>query len=209
VIKMKEIYRIAQFYLQAFPGWRIVEKHCIVRESGPVLQGIALDRVSFADEFRVVAFFRVMIVPCDFFGYELPEHLRGHRGGDRMVHLRDYERRRDEIVSEIRRQITPRVDLALDPLEVLSMYEAADAPTLGKAEAIAALHAYFGHDRKARKWCKVFRKEAAKTRAALGDQRYLSTDYVDSLERWLDNGETQVQLDRILQGERKKLGLTE
>lgn len=225
-IKKRDILRIVRDYQSAFPGWEIPKRGTeIVRVEGPVLQGIVFDR-SPRDIYRPTGYIRVLTVPKSPGIVELPQDLKRANGApQREVTLRGHERERDEIVGELFRQMRPKLNEPLEPLEVLEIYERKAVIKSPQAYSIASLCAYLGYEAKARDWIRRFREleqewinywlsdpkrkkywtseKALKERADEERQKF-----IDELERWLDKGEARERLEAVIQEERKKLGLT-
>jgi hypothetical protein len=224
-IKKKDIRRIARDYQLAFPNWQFLEPGAIARVSGPVLQGIVFDR-SARDIYRPTGYIRVLTVPKSAGIMELPQQLTYPNGApQREVKLSNHEKERAEIIQELYRQIWPRLDRSLDPLEVLEVYERKAIPKTPEAYSLAALCAYLGYESRARDWIRRFReldlewekywmsdpkrkKYRLSEAGQKGRQPYLErTKFVDNLEKWLDKGKAKQELERVIEQELNKLGL--
>jgi len=206
-IKLKDLKRIVKDYQSFFPDWKILGGDTLVRENGPVLQGILLDR-SANDIYRPTGFIRVLTVPKHPHVLELPQRLRYPNGApDRRVRLKNHERERDEIVRELRRQIVPPIDRPLVVLEVLELYEREAIPTAAEAYSLATLRAYHGYEVEARRWCLRFRELLEKIKPYWDESVYAEVDFINSMEHWLDKGEAKQQLEQVIEAERRKLGL--
>lgn len=225
-IKKRDILRIVRDYQPAFPGWEIPKRGtAIARVSGPVMQGILFDR-SARDIYRPRGFIKLLTAPESPGVMDLVQDLKRANGApQREIALPNHERERDEIVSELYRQMRPKLDELLDPLEVLEMYERDAVPKVPEAYSIATLCAYLGYETKARDWIRRFRElDHEWQRYALslskGKRRVMAKweldlrqveeerrKFIDSLEGWLDKGEARERLEAVIQEERKKLGL--
>jgi hypothetical protein len=225
-IKKKDIVRIVRDYQPAFPGWEIPKRGTeIVRVESPVLQGIVFDR-SPRDIYRPTGYIRVLTAPKSSGVMDLVQDLKRANGApQREVTLLGHKRERDEIVSELYRQMRPKLDEPLDPLEVLEMYEREAVPKVPEAYSIATLCAYLGYEAKARDWIRRFReleheweqywlsdpkRKRYSTAKWFQDSEQIDEErkkFIDDLEEWLDKGEARERLETVIQEERKKLGL--
>jgi hypothetical protein len=208
-IKMKELRPLVTDYHAFFPTWRIIGGNRLVREAGPVMQGILFNRSS-EDDYRPTGFVQVLTAPGMTGALELPQELpHGKASGGRRVRLRDHARERDDVVHELRRWIVPSLERPLDALEVLELYErrVGARPANAHAYSLATLHAYLGHEKGARAWCARFRELDAKLRASKIPPDAERLEFMASLERWLDEGKAKDELDRVIEAERRKLGL--
>jgi len=193
--------RIIEDYHNYFPDWKVIDFDALARESGPILQGIALDRLS-GDIYRPMGFIQVLTAPrSERGGMELSQILRYD------VRLQSHEKKRDEIVAELRRQIVPSIERPLVVSEVLELYEREAIPTAQEAYSLATLRAYLGYKKEARKWCAKFENLEERRREHWSKVIYEQFDFIASLEQWLDEGTARQHLEEVLQEERRKLGL--
>jgi len=73
-------------------------KNSLVRENGPILQGVLFNR-SADDVYRPTGFIRVLTAPEPVGILELPQPLRYPNGASgRRIRLNNHEKERDEIV---------------------------------------------------------------------------------------------------------------
>lgn len=202
-LTLKELQSIMEFYHSKFPSWRVVREDTLIRETGPVVQGITFDRLSYG-VYRPTGHIRVLIAPEDSWGFELPQFLIKPREIDR----RQDREFRDRVVEAIREQFIPSVDDPLIPEEVLERYEQeANPPRSSDAYSLAALNAYLGHDERALYWCSRFKDLVDASGRQLQDFDRKQQTFLDSLEGWIKTGDAKQQLEQVLQGERRKWGL--
>jgi len=204
-ITLTELRPIMGFFHSQFPEWRVLRKDKLVREASPVLQGISFERLSYG-AYRPVGHVRVLVAPRDHWAFELSQDLN--------VKLRTIDRRRHESVKEqvasaMRAEFVPSIDRPLIAEEVLDLYEADALPTTSEAYSLAPLNAYLGHFDRAKYWCGRFKE-------LIGAQGRLPHEldagrlaFLDQLETWIERGDAKEQLERVLQEERRKWGLTE
>ena len=206
-ISRREIKRITEDYHRYFPDWKIINLDTLAREDGPVLQGILFDR-SARDIYRPTGFIRVLTAPDVPGVMELAHRLnRPNRLSDWSVRLQSHEKERDRIVEELHRQLTPSIERPLVASEVLKLYEREAVPNGAEAYSLATLCAYFGHDKNAREWCTKFRDLTEWLKDDFPKHVLERQAFLDSLERWLDEGTARQRLEEVLQEERRKLGL--
>jgi hypothetical protein len=192
-----------EFYHSAFPNWKIVRNDTLVREDGPVLQGITFDRLSGGD-YRPIGHIRVMVAPEDVWGYELTQDLNIKV---RHIERRAHEMLKNKVVEAIHAEFVPRVDQPLHAQEVLNLYEQRAVPTSPEAYSLAPLNAYLGNDSRALYWCSRFSELVDAVSNPWQDSDYKRRAFLDQLEKWLQAGNAKQQLERVLQEERRKWGL--
>lgn len=197
----KELRPIVDFYHARFPTWRIVRDDTLVRDDGPVLQGITFDRLSYG-VYRPTGHIRVLVAPQDSWVFELCQKLN--------VKVRQVTRRqdnpefRDRVVEAIRAEFRPNVDAPLVAEEVLRLYEREAVPTSVQAYSLATLNAYLGQDVRALYWCSRFTELANEGGRTWQEFDYKQRASLDSLEQWINEGVAKQQLERVLQDERHK-----
>lgn len=204
-IELKEMERIVKDYHTYFPKWKILDGDILVRESGPILQGIVLYRPVDADTYTPTGFIRVLTAPKMAVVMEWPQRLEWPKGSECAVSPQEHEGVRAEIVEALRQQLTPAIDRPLVAVEVLKLYERKAMPTALEAYSLATLRAYLGYEQEARQWCARFKELAGKK-----GQRYEYEEelyFLKSLQQRLDEGTARKHLEEVLQAERCKLGL--
>lgn len=144
-------------YLQAFPTWRVLDRHELVRLDGPVLQGVCFQGSS-SDDYRPTSFVRILCKPYSDRSHltgalELATFLTYKNGASRSVELRNHVQERDDVISEMKRQFLPRMDLPLRAEDVLLLYEDSAVRTEPQCASLAFLNAYFGRMARAALWC--------------------------------------------------------
>jgi hypothetical protein len=202
-LSLTELRPIIEFYQANFPTWRVVGHDILVREAGPVVQGIAFERLS-GGEYRPTGHIHVLVAPGDHWFLEIPQNLSK---------LRQINRRQDRefrgcVLNAIRAEFVPSVDGPLVAEEVLELYEReANPPRSPDAYSLAALNAYLGHDKRALFWCSRFTELVNELGNPWQDSEYKQRGFLDQLEQWINAGGAKQQLERVLQEERKKWGL--
>lgn len=211
-LKKKDLIRITNDYLPQFPGWRCLGFDTLIRENGPILQGILFNRAS-SDVYKPMGFIHVLCSPSsmDVMGLELPQSLKHKNGApDRAIGLSNHERLLPEVVADLRKQILPQIDKPLEPIKVLDLYLKMAVPTLSQAESIAALQSYFGFEKDAKRWIGRFRQLFDDRKKIFGDlPEFDNKDkaFIDELEAWLVGGMAKQNLTLIIEEERRKFGL--
>jgi hypothetical protein len=201
-LTLKELRPIIAFYRATFPTWRIVGRDMLVREAGPVVQGIAFERLS-GGEYRPTGHIRVLVAPGEFWFLELSQNL----SKPRQINRRQHPEFRNRVVEAIRAEFVPCVDSPLVAEEVLQLYERKAHPTSAEAYSLAPFNAYLGHDTRALYWCSRFTELVNELGNPWQDFDHKRREFLDQLERWLKVGEAKQQLERVLQEERRKWGL--
>ncbi len=202
-LTLQELRPIMEFFHANFSTWRVVRDDTLVREAGPVAQGITFERLSSGD-YRPTGHIRVLVAPGDFWFLELPQNL----SKPRQINRRQHPEFRDRVVEGIRAEFVPRVDRPLIAEEVLELYEReANPPRSPDAYSLAALNAYLRHDDRALHWCSRFTELVNKLGNPWQDFDYKRRAFLDQLEQWLKAGEAKQRLECVLQEERRKWGL--
>jgi hypothetical protein len=202
-LTLKELQPIMGFYHAKFPTWRVVREDTLIREAGPVAQGITFERLSSGD-YRPTGHIRVLVAPGEFWFLELSQNL----SKPRQINRRQHPEFRDRVVEAIRAEFMPSVDRPLVVEEVLELYEhEANPPRSPDAYSLAPLNAYLGHDERAMHWCSRFTQLVNEVGNPWQDFDYKRRAFLDQLEQWLQAGEAKQQLERVLQEERRKWGL--
>lgn len=204
-LTIKELRSIIEFYHGHFPTWKVIRKDTLVREDGPIVQGITFERLS-GGQYRPTGHIRVLVAPEDFWGMDLSQPLN--------VKLRQIERRRDtpeireRVVQAMYAEFLPRVDQPLIAEQVLNFYEDSAYPVSHQAYSLAPLNAYLGHDERALHWCSRFTELVNASGNPWQELEQKQLAFLDELEKWLKAGDAKQQLERVLQDERRKWGLT-
>lgn len=204
-LTIKELRPIVEFYHTRLPAWRIVRDDTLIREDGPVAQGITFDRLSHG-VYRPTGHVRVLVAPQVSWVFELCQKLN--------VKVRQVTRRQDglefrnRVIDAIRAEFVPSVDSPLVAEDVLDLYEQqANPPHSAVAYSLAALNAYLGKEKRALYWCSRFAELLDASGRQLKDFDYKQQEFVHSIEEWIKEGESKEQLERVLQAERRKWGL--
>ena len=204
-LTVTELRKIVEFYHAQFPNWKVIDKGTLVREDGPVAQGIVFERLS-AGDYRPTGHVRVLVAPEDAWALELSQRL--------SIKLRQISRGQDTpefrgcVVQAIRAEFVPSVEAPLVAEDVLALYEKQALPTDAEAYSLAPLNAYFGREERAIYWCDVFRRLLEnRGEYALQDFNKKRQTFLNQLEQWLHAGEAKAQLERVLQDERRQWGL--
>ena len=61
-LTLKELRPIIGFYHSRFPGWRLLDKDTLIRETSPLVQGITFERLSYG-VYRPIGYIRVLVAP--------------------------------------------------------------------------------------------------------------------------------------------------
>jgi hypothetical protein len=162
-LKLRQLKRVVDDALERLPGWHAFERDSIVRLAFPFFQGICFYRSSGSD-YRPLAHLNVVIAPSlKPPSLNLSEFLRNPNGrGTRCVDISNHDTEFDDIMAEMIHQFRPSITDPLDLQECLRYYEAKAVPTPPEARDLAALHAYYGADARARYWAGRFRAEDAR-----------------------------------------------
>lgn len=203
-LTIADLQPIVDFYRVHFPDWKVVKDQTLAREDGPVMQGITFDRLS-GGVYRPTGHIRVLVAPEDFGVYELTQHLNIKV---RHIERRAHESLKQRVVEAIRAEFVPSVDRPLDAQEVLILYEQRAVPTSPQAYSLAALNAYCGNDARALYWCSQFTELLNIKGKPWQEFDYKRRHFLDQLEKWLQAGEAKLQLEHVLQVERRKWGLS-
>jgi hypothetical protein len=199
-ITLKELKPIIEYYQAQFPGWRIVRGDTLVREVPPVLQGVTFERLSYG-VYRPIGHIRVLVAPEPFWGFDLPQHLNVKV---RTVDRREHPRMRGQVVEAMRAEFQPPMDRPLVAEEVLDLFESKAVPTAAQAYSLAPLNAYLGHLERAKTWCERWKELIAKLGLPPGDSDQDRLAYINQLENWLQAGTAHVELEEVLERERRK-----
>lgn len=203
-LTLHELDAIMRFYHGRFPDWKVIQRDLLVREDGPVVQGIAFERLSDG-EYRPTGHIHVLIAPSSHWPLELSQWLN--------VRVRQIERRRDtpevreSVIRAIHGEFVPQVGSPLCAEQVLSLYEARATPTSPEAYSLASLNAYFGHDERALHWCSRFTDLVNKSGISWQGCDLARRSLLDKLETWIQVGTARQELDRVLVDARRKWGL--
>lgn len=201
-LTVTELKAIVEFYHEYFPAWKVIEKGTLVREDGPVAQAITFERLS-GGEYRPTGHIRVLVVPEDVWGFELPQRISKNHAINRRQD-REYRRR---VLERIRAEFVPSVDQPLVAEDVLKLYEEQAYPSSPEAYSLAALNAYLGHDDRALYWCSRFSELVNQSANPWQDFDLKRKAFLDQLESWIKGGTTKEELEKVLQEERRKWGL--
>lgn len=200
---LKELRPVVEDYHRMFRDWKILEGELLGRECGPLLQYIGFERLS-TGAYRPTCGVYYLCVP-DRDGSLGPQWLNVKV---RQVHPREHESLRDKVVEAIHREIVPSVDARLDGKQVLRLHEEREILRSPDAHHLAALNAYLGYDQRALYWCSQFSILVEQLGLGWQDFDYKRRAFLDQLEKWIKSGNAKEQLDRVLQEERRKWGLT-
>ena len=121
--------------------------------------------------------------------------------------LRSHSEFYRKMLSTMKRDFVPPIDGAFDARDVLDLCENNAVPKSFQAYALAAFNAYFGNDKTARCWCARFSKLINEPGLPWDASDHRRKAFLDSLERWLDEGIAKSQLEQILAAEKIKWGL--
>lgn len=203
-LSVTELRPILEFYNAMLPTWRIVRGDTLVRDAGPVLQGITFERLS-GGEYRPTGHIRVLVAPRDYWAMELDQVLNAKV---RQISRRQDREFRDRVVAAIHAEFIPNVDRPLAAAEVLENYERqANPPRSSDAYSLAALNAFLGHDERALYWCSRFTELVDGTGNPWQEVNVRQRAFLHNLEEWLKFGLAKLELERVLQEERRKWGL--
>jgi hypothetical protein len=202
-LTLKELRPIIEDYHCAFPKWHVLEGALLARESGPLLQYIGFERLLGGD-YRIQCGVYYLCVP-ERDGGLIPQWLNVKV---RVIRPRSHESLRDKVVEAIHKEIVPSVDAPLDAEQVLAMHEAYQFIRSPDAHHLAVLNTYLGHNDRALYWCSRFTELVNELGNPWQDFDYKRRAFLDQLEQWIKAGEAKRQLERVLQEERRKWGLT-
>ena len=190
-------------YHRAFPAWQLLLPGLIARESGPLLQIIALERLS-TGSYRPTCGVYYLCVP-DRDGSLGPQWLNIKV---RVVDPRAHDRLRDGVIEAIRRESVPSVDEQLQPEQVLAIHEGREPIRSPDAHHLAALNAYVGRSDQALYWCNRFPELVNQHGLGWQDFDHKRQAFLTNLKQWIKAGQAKEQLDHIVQAERRQWGLT-
>jgi hypothetical protein len=201
-LTVKELEPFVQDYHHEFQGWQILERTLIVRECGPVMQGIGFQCLS-TGRYRPICSIYYLCVPNRDAGFGV-QFLK-HPVQD--IDPRAHERLRDKVVEAIHREIIPSVDAPLDPEQVLELHESRQPIRSPDAYDLAALNAYLGHNERALYWCKRFPELVNEHGLGWQEFDHKRQAFLTDLKQWIEAGQAKEQLGRIVQEERRHWGL--
>jgi hypothetical protein len=212
-INIKDIKRITKDYLDLFPLWNILGNNILFRDNGPILQGLLFERAS-TDVYRPTGFIRVLCAPnpVDAMIMELPQGLSYPNGAPcRSISLQSHEKVIFDVVGDMKTQIYPPLDLPLAPIKVLAFYVKEAVPTIIEAYSLGALHAYFGLNKDAKEWIKRYKQLVLEQKMEDIDSEYEAKreNFINELEIWIGEGIANEKLRKIIDEEKKKLGINE
>lgn len=202
-ITLKELEPVIRYYQARLPGWDMILRDSLARTTGPILQCIGFDRLS-SEDYRPVSFIRVLTAPEVVGAMELAQHLNARVG---YVRLAEHERLRERVVDAMQREFVPKITRALDPIEVLKLYERKAIPKSPEAYSLAALNAYLGKKKRALYWCSRFNKLVDKLGHPWQEWDKERRAFLDRLERWIHEGTEKRHLEEILRKEKEKWGI--
>jgi hypothetical protein len=202
-LTVTELRSIVEFYHAHFPAWKVIQEDTLTRENGPVVQGIAFERLS-GGEYRPTGHIRVLVAPEDHWALELSQRLSKH---SRVSRRQDREYR-PNVLAAIRAEFKPCVDRPLIAEDVLKLYEReANPPASTDAYSLAPLNAYLGYESRALYWCSRFPKLIEETADPWQECDFKRRAFLDQLEGWIEAGTAKEELEKVLQEERRKWGL--
>jgi hypothetical protein len=200
-----EIRSIVRYYNSKLPQFEVLGHDMLVRSDGPVVQGISFERMS-AGAYRPTPHVRVMVAPENVWCFELSEPLSIKFRVTERLH--DTSSHRDQVVAAMMAEVVPRLDQPLRAENVLELYERMAVPNFSQAYSLAALNAYLGRDLRALFWCDEYIRLVEGNPFGWYDEVVRMRDYLSQLREWIRAGESRRQLDRVLEAERLKWGLT-
>lgn len=202
-LTISELRSIVEFYHAHFPTWKLIQKGTLVREDGPVAQGIVFERLS-AGDYRPTGHVHVLVAPADYWFLELSQNLKKHSSVSRRQD-REY---RPRVLEAFRSEFVPKVDRPLVAEEVLKLYEReANPPASPDAYSLAPLNAYLGHEERALYWCSRFPELVAESSNPWEECDLKRKEFLDRLTSWIKAGVAKQELQKVLEEERRKWGL--
>jgi hypothetical protein len=201
-LTLKELVPFVEDYQRSFPAWKLLQEDIIARESGPTLQYIGFERLSWGS-YRIQCGVYYLCVSNRDGGF-VPQWLSNKF---RSIDPRAHERVRDKVVEAIHQEIVPSVDAPLDPEQMLALHEAQQVIRSPDAHHLAALNAYLGHDERTLYWCERFPELVNQLGLGWQDFDHKRQAFLNDLKRWIEAGEAKLRLDRIVQEERHQWGL--
>lgn len=204
-ITRTEMRAIVDDYHRMLPEWQHPSPETLARADGPLLQGIGFQALS-SGNYRPMNSIAVLVAPeprgrrPDFFVI-IP------RGRPGSVPLRAHSVWMAQMFETMKREFKPVITERLDAIRLLSACERDAEPTAPQAYALAALNAYFGHEKRARYWCSQYPKILERRRLEWQEWDFQRKAFLDSLEHWLDTGDAKLRLEKTLLEERAKWGL--
>jgi len=198
----RELELFVEDYQHAFPDWHILERTLIARERGPIMQGIGFQCLS-TGRYRPICSIYYLSVPNREGGFGV--RFLKHPVQD--IDPRAHARLRDKVVEAIHREIVPSVDSPLDAEQVLALHEGQEILRSPDAHNLAALNAYLGHNERALYWCERF--PLLVNEHGLGWQGFdhKRQTFLHQLKAWIRAGRAKIELDRVVQEERRQWGL--
>lgn len=206
-ISAKQIKKVTKDYHSYFPDWVIIDKNTMVRENGPVLQGIVFD-LSSRDIYRPTGFIRILTAPKTKGAMELAQRLRYPNGApDRSVKYKNHLNEIDEIVQELHSQIIPSIDQPLEVSAVLDAMLSRVTPTGPMAYSLASLYMYLEHDTQAMVWVDRYQVYLEERGEFISDTDIKREQFLVTALSWLNEGTEKTHFEKIIQSERRKIGV--
>lgn len=199
-----ELKPFVAFYQSQLPDWRLVRRDTLIRESGPVLQGITFERLSYG-AYRPIGYIRILVAPEKGWCFALPQLLNVKV---RQVEPRAHELMRDKVLTAMRAEFDPSLDRPLDSEQVLTLYEQKAVPSSPQAYSLAALNAYLGHALRCLEWCSRFTELVNENGLDWAECDYRRQAFLDQLQQWVKDGDAKHRLDRVLDEERRIFKIT-
>jgi len=202
-ISESQLAQIVDDYQQLMAGWLRVAAHTLARVDGPVFHGIGFERLS-AEDYRPMNYVNVLVAPgVDWIGeggfcFQFP------RGRPIIVRLQEHAQSYRKMFETMQREFVPPMDGPFHAREMLDLCEKNAVPKSFQAYALAALNAYFRKDDRARYWCARFSKIIDDSGFPWDEWDLRRKEFLDSLERWLNEGIAKAKLDEILVAQRTK-----
>jgi hypothetical protein len=201
-LTLPELRPFVADYHRAFPGWQMLAPEIIARESGPLLQYIALERLSTGSYRPTCGVYYLCVPERD--GSLGPQWLNIKL---RIVDPRAHERLHDKVIEAIHREIVPSVDTPLLPEKVLALHEGRELIRSPDAHHLAVLNAYLGRNERALYWCSRFPELVNHNGLGWQDFDHKRQAFLTSLKQWIEVGQVKQQLDCVIQAERRHWGL--
>ncbi|MCP4247701.1 MAG: hypothetical protein GY778_11685 [bacterium] len=196
-LKLAELKPLLQDYHKIIPEWDIHKSDTLFRAVGPALQLVYFER-SASRTYRPMACVRILAAPG---GGGLDRHLE-------PVRLRAHSYMLPKMIEAMRHEIVPSIESPLEPNEVLDLCEREAIPKSPEAYSLAALNAYLGDEQRALYWCGRFLELVAQAPYGWAEWDVERGDFLKILEGWIMAGEVREQLDKVVQSERQKWGLS-
>lgn len=205
-ISNSQLKRIVDDYQRLIPRWLRIAPHTLARIDGPVFQGIGFDCMSTGD-YRPMNYVNILVAPDPDWIGDGGFFAQFPRGRPITVRLAEHEELHRKMLATMEQEFVPPMNGPFHARDMLDRCENNAVPKSCQAYALAALNAYFGRDDRARYWCARFPELVNELAFPWEEWDLRRKAFLDSLERWLDEGVAKPQLEAILKAERAKWGL--